>query len=1816
MKLKVQKILSIILTIMGFISCGTSGGMSSKDASVWISAYTPEHISRNSVVCIEITDTLSRELDTLKNIDKIFKFKPSIKGRTEYNKKYQRINFIPNEGALKQGQHYKCSVNMAALTGIDTLKNFNFSFYVEKQEVKFSDIKLAVSQSDINKVNIEGKILFSHDPGELSLNNKLLSCGDNEVKINISNTNDNLCHQFKIEGVERRENDYSLKIKYGILEGFSETENIVQIPGFSKFKLISAKRVESSEPYINLEFSEPISLEQDLEGLITIENIDNIRIEKNNSNVKVYYPETGLENLQLKVYNVIKSSKGHILEEDIEYEFKHNPIPPAIEVPISGTILPDKNNLTFPFRAVNLAAVDVEVVKIYTNNIMTFLQESELNDCYRLRRVGRLIHKETIRLDKDPKLNLHKWQNFSIDLKNLFYKERGAIYNIRLTFCKDYSLYNKTKIDNVSLSSGITPDDIKTWDIDRPYISRNAPDYDWYKYSWRDDENPASDSYYMVTKYMPQYNLIASNLGLIVKRAEDNFIWTSVTDIMTTLPLNGIRVEAYNYQMQKIGTAYTNEQGFADFKLKGIPFIVTATDGISTTYLKVNNGNELSLSQFDVGGIKNHKGIKTFIYGERGVWRPGDDIHLTIIVDEKENKLPKNHPITLELYTPMERLYKSVTKTESVGNIYTFKISTSEDSPTGQWNAKFKVGGQIINYPVKIETIKPNRLKIKINSPEILRAGKVSKIGMESQWLNGIVADNLRANLEMSLYLNSQPFSQYKNYKFINPLYTYLSSRHNVFSCKLDSLGKASKNYILPRVDKVPGILHANLVAKVLEPGGDMSIKSKTLKYSPYKSYVGIALNSNEYETDKDLSFPVVCVNENGQLVKCDLEYKIYRLDWSWWMEGTADELERYVQSSSTEVVASGDIYTSNGHAVIPFRVDYPSYGKFLVYVKDKKGGHATGGTVYVDWPDWRGHSGKSNPDYATMLSFSLDKRKYKVGDNAIVYLPKLSGGKVLLSVENGSKVISRKWVKTSPTKETMHCIPITKEMTPNFYVHATLLQPHAQTLNDLPIRMYGVEGASVVDERTILHPIITVPDIVEPQQEFTIKVKEADSKPMNYTLAIVDEGLLDITSYRTPQPWSEMNKREALGVKTWDIYDDIIEAYAGEFTSILSIGGDEGFRKSEGKDKRFNPIVKFMGPFTLNKGTKTHKIKLPMYVGSVRVMVVAAKSGNYGSADKTVTVRSPLMILPSLPRVLTCGDKVKMPINVFVSESNINKVNVTVSVDGPLTIIDKSTKTLTFNHPSEQLTEYELLCDKAKTGMAKMNITASCGDKTVTETINIEVRNPLPDVVTSKTISLIEGNKHSFDWSDDLVENVNLSIATIPTIDFAGSFCFVENYKHLCSEQLSSRAMYILYARKFLNEKDKKTAEKLLPNILSEIYLRQLHNGGFAYWPHNTIADDWVTSMVGEVMIEAQRQGYNVPKAVYDNWKKYQYQSSRNYNHNKANTSDILQAYRLYTLALSGEEPIGSMNRLREEKVLSNQALLRLIATYHLLGRENVAKKLYERYNDAPFGNDCNTKYSSPLRDKAMALESMLLIGDNTQVFQLANEIAKEFTVSSCNTQEIGFVSVAMSRLSGWYKGKNNSIILKEPDMNPKIINGIDGVENYSLNPKMNSVCIENNGDEEIHVTLTTISKSRIDDKIKAVENGTSVNIEYLNLQNEKININNLNQGDEFIARISIRNKQPSSSMALSFVIPSGWEIWNERLIDSVNKDKVSNVDIRDDRVNLYFSIDRNELVSFKVRLRAAYKGTFILPQIVCEDMYKTNCRAVTENGRIVSVK
>ena len=312
--------------------------------------------------------------------------------------------------------------------------------------------------------------------------------------------------------------------------------------------------------------------------------------------------------------------------------------------------------------------------------------------------------------------------------------------------------------------------------------------------------------------------------------------------------------------------------------------------------------------------------------------------------------------------------------------------------------------------------------------------------------------------------------------------------------------------------------------------------------------------------------------------------------------------------------------------------------------------------------------------------------------------------------------------------------IDITEGMAPNVYVYLSLIQPHKQTENDLPIRMYGVIPLLIEDPATLLRPVISIPDELKPESDFTVKVSEQNGKPMTFTIAVVDEGLLDLTRFRTPDPHSVFYAREALGVKTWDMYDLVLGAYGGRLEKVLAIGGDEEATMAKNKKaQRFVPVVRYAGPFTLKKGEKKEiSFRVPNYVGSVRTMVIAGKDGAYGQAEKTTPVRKPLMVLATLPRVVGPGEEVELSVSVFAMDEKIRKAEVKIEVDGSFIALN-TREELTFTQPGEQMAYFRLKVAE-KTGVGKIKVTASSGNESAFQEFEIDIRNPNPVITRTES--------------------------------------------------------------------------------------------------------------------------------------------------------------------------------------------------------------------------------------------------------------------------------------------------------------------------------------------------------------------------------------------------------------------------------------------------------------------------------------------------
>ena len=1744
------------------------------------------------------------------------------------------IAFIPEVDFI-QNNTYGFTLDLGAIINDvpKDLRDFNFSIKTLKQQ--FNVYTQSVQSYSKDYQYIEGQIKTA-DQLSLESAKQLLAVKQKGKSVSVkfdSSIAEGTQFHFRIDSVQRFEEDTELEVVWDgkVLKIDSSGKNIIKIPGKSNFSILDVDVETGENQIININFSDPLKKGQNFKGLVLLEGDSNPKFNVVGNTLKVYPSKEVTAMLQLEVFEGIESSDGYKLKTKLTERIAFEQIKPEVRFLSNGTILPSSNNLKINFEAVNLKSVNATVYKIYESNVLQFLQENNINGNYNLKTVARPIATKKLDLEGNLNANNGKWSAHALDLKSLITPEVGAMYRVEFSFKPSYSLFKCDDTNFEQETSSEEDFDQETENSSWDGVESYYEDY-YFNYDWNQRDNPCHTSYYYDKTVGT--NVLASDLGVTIKLGVNKSYFVAVNDIVSTDPIAGAKVIFYNYQQQPIGQVTTEVDGTTIFDSDNLAYFAIAESNGQKTYVKLNDGNALSVSKFNVDGVALQKGIKGYIFGERGVWRPGDKLFVSFLLNDNANKLPVGHPVKLELIDPYNKVVLREVKTNSLDNFYNFVLSTDENAPTGNWLVKVSVGGATFTKTVKIETIKPNRLKIKTEfEDEVLSGRKPIKGSLQVAWLHGAVAKNLKADITAKFNVQTTTFKNFPAYIFDDPTRTFAAEDQVVFNSNVNAEGRASFS-LSPQINsQAPGMLTAAFITKVYENGGDFSTDVFTKQFSPFSTYVGLNVPKGDKTrgmllTDEPHKFEVVTVDEKG-IAKAvnNLKVAIYKVNWRWWWETSADNLSNFSSSEYQEKVFEQNINTNtSGKASFNFELKYPEWGRYLVRVEDPMGGHATGKTIYVDWPGWAGKSMKNDPSAATMLMFSTDKEVYKVGEMATVTFPGSQGGRALVTVENGSEVLHSLWVE-SEKGETKFELPITALYTPNVYISISLLQPHASTLNDSPIRMYGVVPISVEDPSTKLQPEISMPDVLRPEEDITVKVHEKQSRAMTYSIAIVDEGLLDLTRYKTPNPWNSFYAREALGVKSWDVYDDVIGAFGGRINQVFAIGGDGELAGAKNKKaNRFEPMVVYLGPFSLKEGeTKSHKIAIPKYVGSVRTMVIAGNAGKaaYGIAEKTTPVRKPLMVLASLPRKITPGETVTLPVTVFAMENKVKEVTLKIKPDPSFSIEGNDIQKVSFSQPDEKMAYFQLkVADYS--GVGKVVVEASGNGEKASFEVSIDVVNPNPLTTVTEEVILEANSNRTLDLRTFGIPGSNMAeveLSTLPPMNFNGRMQYLIQYPHGCLEQTTSGAFPQLYIADIfdISSTKKREIQQNVESAIKRIGSYQMPSGGFSYWPGQNSADDWSSSYVGHFLLEAEKKGYVLPLGFKASWVTYQQNIARQWRAGSS-LSDLAQAYRLYTLSLSGNADIASMNRLRETPNLSNEGKFRLAATYALVGQESVAQQLIKSSNlDFTTNKNDYYTYGSPDRNRAMVLETFVILKDKIKAQEMAKILAQRLSNEEwMSTQSTSYCLLALAKFANMIGGKGIKASISVNGGN-STIDTQKTLANMGLAIKTgaNSININNVGDNLLYVSIINSGILAVGEE-KEIQRNLIANIVFKGRNGTKLDPTSLMQGTDFVAEVSLTNTKADliKNVALSEIFPSGWEIVNTRFTDfgEFAENEVTYTDLRDDRANFYFDLKKNETKIFRVLLNASYLGRYYLPGIQAEAMYNKDY-AVRTKGQWVEV-
>ncbi len=1825
-------ILSVFL--VSLVSCGKKHKSGNKDIEYTedtariISHLTSGIISSGDRIYLRFVDPVIKEENIGKKIkSKVFSFKPRIKGISKWEDR-RTIIFIP-DSRLPFHEEYSAKADLKMISSaFDKLLPVDFSFKTAGREIKtlFGEFFL-VNENNPDNLKYTGEIGFTGDiKFETVKDNLSFISQSGEIPLLWSEKSAGRKFVFTSKTIPRKKKGENFIIKIN-KSGTGISEDVVKkirLEPLTKFKIANVIKFDKGqEPGLEIRFSHKLKKGQDIKGLVSIDPPMKISLKTIGKSIFVGGDFKFGEQYSA-IIKGIRSKWGGKIEKEIKRSVVFEDKKPQISFSSTGIYLPSSENRKIGFRTMNVKKVKIVVKKVFESNLGQFLQEESLSgnknrnsgfDYYEMNRVGVKVAEQDLSIGNVK----NRWLNNQLDMRNLIAEKDKGLFIIELSFKRKDMLYSGLK-KKAGYYSG------------KNYYSN--PNSYGYIYRHGDISKP----------------VLVSDIGLTYKRGGgEHFVFA--TNLIDSSPMSGVKITLRTFQNQELASGETDGDGKLFLqKVEGEVFFVEAEKSGQRSIIKPSEMG-WNLSSFDTGGvISRTDSTRAFIYTERGVYRPGDPINLSVIARNNDGSFPENHPATLELFNPRNQLVKKIVEKNSIDGFYNFKLKTSENDLTGNWRAKLTLGSSHFFHTLKIETVVPFRLKVRLDpgKTKLNSSDDSLKLALSSNYLFGSPSPFLDTEISVLLRHIPRKFKKFKKYSFSNELRSFKSSDSTLFEGKLDENGKVQVVWKIPNLTNVPSSLRAEITAKVFEKGGRATTGNAYIPIDPYRNYIGLERPSFKYGYSK-VGSPV---NINSILVTSDgepisgrpLKYKIYRNARYWWWE--YDNLEsfriRYKKDDYTKIVKEGNITSKN--TPIPIIFTPEQSGEYFIEVEeDMKEGHKAG--FFFSSYFW-GES-PSNIKDAGSLILTTDRKKYKPGDTALISFPKPEKGTLLVTLEKGDRIL-RSWVRELKGEDAIGEIKIdvTDKMLPNAYVSVSIVQPHAQTGNDRPLRVYGTIPLMVEEPSTRKNIIINMDDELKSNKEFEISVRTKDKSDVQFTIAVVDEGLLDLTKFNTPDPWKSFFSKQKLGISTFDLFSYVLSVNKGDIFRLFSIGGEmeegmEEYRSSQlepGKSKRFKAVSMFLGPLrTGKKGEKKVKFRMPDYIGSVRVMVIAADHNSFGKAEKNVPVKTDLMLLPTLPRVLGPGDIVEIPITVFALNEKIRNVNLSIKTEGDLKVLGKNKKKLVFKETGEKDTSFKIKVENA-VGNCKVIFKGESGKFKISRSVDLKIRPSSPRIYESEKKNATPGKSIDFLIPDKGLKGTNrasIVISRKSKLDLEDRLSWLIHYPYGCIEQTVSSVFPQLYLKEFVKDSsiDMDNVDDNINSAIKRLRKFMLPSGGLSYWPGNRDASIWGTNYGLHFIVEAKKRGYNIPNDLINSILRFQRSRAL------VTTDHMLsRIYRLYVLALAGKPQIGPMNLIMENdlKKTTNVERWMLSAAYYLAGKKSVSKKIRKGIETTVSEyKDHGRTFGSSLRDRGIVLEALTLFQDWNKADLVYEEIVRNLSDRYWySTQTLGYSLLALGK---YMLGNKMDFRGDDTPINGYILMPGNKKQTFDFDGLKHTVVIQKGFGKKLTIFIgkkvklgkvyVTLQWNGIPLKslAKDLSKNLSLDVTWLNEDGRIIDPAFLKQGTVFWGHFKVRPGPYAfgnlTELALVQVIPAGWEIENTRLSGEENPLWMSEwklgremfTDIRDDRIMWFFDMPgKNTVFDFVLKLNCVSSGKFILPPTIFESMYNNNYRAVKKGMRV----
>jgi len=1255
------------------------------------------------------------------------------------------------------------------------------------------------------------------------------------------------------------------------------------------------------------------------------------------------------------------------------------------------------------------------------------------------------------------------------------------------------------------------------------------------------------------------------------------------------------------------------------------------------------NRSPVDLSSEETGGRYVRGNVDGYVYTERGIYRPGETVHLTSLMRTRSGFAVEDRSGSIIIRRP-NGLEADRLRFENVrGGGIDYDYALSRSSARGTWTAILEIDGigRVGTRTFSVEDFVPQRIRVDLegDTDKVIKKGETRDILTEARFLYGAPGAGLTVQSQARIEIDPRPFEGFAGFSFGEASETFRERIIELPDQTADGAGKANL-----RIDPGQGAssgrpLRINAVVSVLEPGGRAVSDSVRIPYRPDDLYLGIKSDQRRTNVGQARNFELAAISADGQAVSAELDWKVISVvyHYDWYREGSA---WRWRRSRSVNTVNEGRARTEAG-ATQTISVDGLEQGSYQLLVSS--GGREASQNFYIGWGGRISGDGVEAPD---RVEVNAPEEAARVGRDVQIEITPPYDGIAEITVAT-DRVLS---VQSQPVSKegSRISLPVTQDWGEGAYVMVTVYSPRDPVFEAKPRRALGVSYVPVDMSSRTFELTINAPEIARPRQERLIRIdiEGGPREPVFVTLAAVDEGILQLTKFQSPDAPAHYFGKKSLGVSLYDDYGRLLDPNLG-LPSEVRTGGDqlggEGLSVVPTKT-----VALYSGIVEAGRSGKAEiRLELPDFNGELRLMAVAWSQSGVGAASQSMIVRDTVPSELILPRFLAPGDEAFATASIDNVEGAAGTYTLNLTSNSDLELPSgEALRTLEQGQRADQ----SIRLKAGSEGISQLSLDVSGPESfAVQRAYNIQTRSAFLPVSRTRRVLMEPGQTFTidpdvFDGLQAGSMDMSVSFSTLP-VDAGALYASLSRYPYGCTEQTVSRVLPLLYAEALVDMGDVEArddgARTRIQAAITTLLNRQSGDGAFGLWRESDrYASPWLGAYTTDFLYRAKEAGYSVPSealeraylplqnvAQGDAWRVYGYDTdiweSRHHNDGREKLMQRSSAYALYVLAKAGKADIARLRYLHDrdlDKIESPLARAHIGAALAHMGDRSRAASAFKQAIAILGYDNSGDYYQTKRRDLAgvYALASETAFNDLLpDLFErLGNDLPEPRYLT---TQEKAFLLLAVASVNEGEGGISISV---------------EGLEAGNDN-EMRYLLSEAEATSEVSFTLggdkpafrTIVARGRPERAPPAASEKLKITKTFHTLQGQRANLGKVTQGDQLVVVLNIKpEEQRVNPLIVADLLPAGFEIetilrpadgrisngddgafaWAGRL------DQPRIAEARDDR--FVSAIDAHELdLRLAYIVRAVTAGDFVLPGANAEDMYRPEVFARSRAGRVV---